>query len=161
MANKVLKTGNEIAIRIDEVFTTNEKYLVTPYTKPDGSQKFFGSFKFKDPDAAKATLKQGVDLAIMDLGVKQDTVFSGQYPKWKSDNYGQSLEVQNKVKFFKDKECTEEVNPLEIRDGVFSLEIHLKKTKDDGIFLVAARAILTSIESRYNDDLFEEDDLPF
>ena len=86
-----------------------------------------------------------------------DTIFDGQYPKWVEDSYGESLAVQNRIKFYKSLQSKELIDSEEIQDYVYALEIHLKKTKEDGIFLAVARAIATGAnESAYNDDLFND-----
>ena len=113
--------------------------------------------------------------AVKETGLN-DTVFYGQYPKWVEDQYGESLAVQNRVKFYRSVKSSDQVEDDKVQDYIYSLEVHLKKSKDGGVFLVVARAIATSRNSSaYNEELFEdfpdgdpdegieipEDDLPF
>ena len=48
MPNKIIKTNKGvISIRIDDVFTNNEKHLLVPYVdQSSGKERYFGSFKF-------------------------------------------------------------------------------------------------------------------
>ena len=157
MPNKIIKNNNVVSVRIDDVYTKNEKHLITPYVKPDGSENYFGSFKFLNPKDAQSTLKD----AVKQLG-GEDTIFGGQYPRWVEDEYGIQLKVGNRVRFFEGVNSTDEVNPLDIRDGVFSLELQLSKTKTDTIYLRVIRAIkLRNATPRFNNDLYDTDDLPF
>jgi hypothetical protein len=156
MPNKIIKTTKGvISIRIDDVFTSNEKHLLVPYIdQASGKERFFGSFKFLNPKEAKATLKEAVKM----LTGMEDTIFAGQYPKWEEDGfYGTSLKVNGRVKFFKELNSTELVPDLEVRNTVFSIEVHLTPTKNNNIYLSVVRAIATRpLEKKYNDDLFEE-----
>lgn len=164
MPNKIIETEKGVALRINNAYTNNEKHFVEPY-----EDRYFGSFKFIIPVEAKATLKEAVKLMRKD-GETQDTIFNGPYPKWIEDEYGTSLRVNGRVKFYKDIEAKEEVPANEIRNFIYALEIHLTKTKDGGIYLRVARAVVTGVSERYNDDLFKDetgkfnltdDDLPF
>ncbi len=165
MPNKIIKTEDGVSVRIDGVYTTNEKHLVTPFTNKDGKERFFGSFKFDNYSEAKETLKE----AVKQVGAKYDTIFSGTYPKIVTDNYGTALKIGNRVKFYKDVSSKEEVPDLYIRDFTYSIELHLSKTKKDEIFLRCPRAIVMGTkEPKHNDDLYEtdglevsDDDMPF
>jgi hypothetical protein len=167
MANKVIQKDNAVVLRIDDVYTTNEKHFVTPYGEKN---RYFGTIKFLNPKEAKATLKEAVKI-LTKQGV-EDTVFEGDYPKWVEDSYGVSLQVGNKVKFFKSFNTEETVPDLAIRDFIYAVEIHLTPTTEKNqIFLRMPRAIaLRASEPRYDDELFDEidvtldineDDLPF
>lgn len=157
MPNKIIKNGNVVSVRIDDVYTKNEKHLITPYVKPDGTESFFGSFKFNNPEEAKATLRD----AVKQLG-GEDTIFGGQYPRWETDEYGISLKVGNRVRFFEAVDSIEEVPPLEIRDNIYSIEIQLSKGKDEKTYLRVVRAIkLKAQQPRFNNELYEDSDLPF
>jgi hypothetical protein len=158
MPNKIIKTSTSVGVRIDNAYTTNEKHLVTPYVRPqDGKETFFGSFKFQNPKEARETLKD----AIQQLGA-QDTIFAGNYPKWIEDEYGIQLKVGNRVRFFEQIGSNQEVSPLEIRDNVYSLEIQLTPTKDNEVYLRVVRAIkIGATTPKFNDELFEDTDLPF
>jgi len=174
MANKAIKMDRGVAVRLDEVYTTNEKHLVSPYVDANtGAERYFGSVKFLQPKEAKKTMQEAVKMLGSEV---QDTVFSGQYPKWVEDNYGTSMNISGRLKFYTDTSCTKTVPDLDIRDYIYSLEVHLTPTKDNQIFLRGARAIaVRKSEGRYNDELFEEetkdgnltpidivdDDLPF
>ena len=153
MANKVLKHDNgSVSVRIDNVYTNNEKHFLVPY-----NDRYFGSFKFLEVKEAKETLKQ----AVKQVDGAEDTIFDGQYPKWIEDNYGTSLRVQGRVNFYKDITCQEKVEDVSVRDYIYSIEIHLTKTKNNEIFMRVARAIaLREADAKYTDELFE-DDLPF
>jgi hypothetical protein len=173
MPNKIIKSDKGVvSVRIDNAYTTNEKHLVLPFTDPtSGKERYFGSFKFLNNDEARNTLKE----AVKQLGKVQDTVFGGQYPKWITDAYGTQLKVSGRVKFFKEINSTEEVPQLNIRNFIYSLEIHLTPTKDGSIYLKVARAIVDRpSDDRYTDELFaekgkenlkgievEDEDLPF
>ena len=160
MPNKIIKTEKGVSVRIDDAYTTNERNLLVPYVKQDGTESFFGAFKFLDSKSAKQTLKDAVKL----LGA-EDTIFEGQYPKWVVDNYGTQLKVQNRVKFYANVASEEYVPDTEVRDNIYSLEITLSKTKDEKTYLRVARAIkLREAEPQYNDALYDDlgvDDLPF
>lgn len=149
MPNKIIVNDKGVVtVRIDGVYTVNEKHFVLPL-----NDRFFGSFKFTNPKEAKQTLKDAVKLSKL-----QDSIFEGQYPKWVEDNYGTSLKVNGKVKFFKGADTTEEVPDLEIRNFNYSIEIHLLPTKDKAIYMRVARAIvLGEAQSRYNNDLYKDD----
>ena len=158
MPNKVLKNESFVSVRLDDVYTNNEKHLILPYTKPDGTDSFFGSFKFLNPKEARATLKEAIKL----LGADEDTFFEGKYAKWIEDNYGIQLRVGNRVKFYSNVNSYETVPDLDIRNYIYSIELHLTKTKDNGVYLKVARAIsLRPSESKYVDSLYEENDSPF
>jgi hypothetical protein len=155
MPNKIIKSDKGVvSVRIDNAYTTNEKHFVLPYTDPaSGKERYFGSFKFLNPNEAKETLKE----AIKQLGKVQDTIFAGQYPKWINDSYGTQLKVSGRVKFFKEINSTEEVPQLSIRNFIYSLEIHLTPTKDGGIYIKVARAIADrQADDKYADELFTE-----
>jgi hypothetical protein len=159
MPNKIIKTEKGVSVRIDDAYTTNEKHFLVPYVKQDGTESFFGSFKFLDPKEAQKTLKD----AVKALGA-EDTVFEGQYPKWETDNYGSHLKVNNKVKFYQSVDSKETIPDLEVRDYVYSIEIQLSKTKDNQTYLRVARAIaLKETTPQFNDELYEDlkDDMPF
>ena len=158
MPNKIIKNDNVVSVRIDDAYTSNEKHLVVPYVRPyDSKESFFGSFKFLNPQDAKTTLKDAIKLLGAD-----DTIFDGQYPKWEIDNYGQHLKVGNRVKFYENIGSNVEVPDLQIRDNIYSLELTLSKTKDNGIYLRVARAIkLRAQESKFNDSLYDTEDTPF
>lgn len=160
-----------VSVRLDGAFVSNGKHLINPYIDDEENKRFFGNFKFRDMAETKALLKE----AVKETGLN-DTVFYGQYPKWVEDQYGESLAVQNRIKFYKSVKSSEQIEDNKVLDYIYSLEVHLKKSKDGGIFLVVARAIATSRnESAYNEELFEdfpdgdpdegieipEDDLPF
>lgn len=157
MPNKIIKTNKGvISIRIDDVYTKNEKHLLVPYIdQTSGKERYFGSFKFLNPKEAKATLKEAVKMLG---GGLEDSVFGGQYPKWEEDAfYGTSLKVNGRVKFFKELNSTELVPDLEVRNFVYSIEVHLTPTKNNNIYLSVVRAIATrQFESKFNDDLFAE-----
>ena len=166
MPNKVIKTDKSVSVRIDNVYVTNAKHFIEPYIR-DGEERFFGEVKFRNPNEAKATLKE----AIKQLGAGvQDTIFGGQYPKWIEDNYGNALKLSGRLKFATDLTGTEEVSPLSIKDFNFSLELSLFATKKNEVFLLPVRAIVIARnEYAGNDDLFNDDtsaditdaDLPF
>lgn len=166
MPNKIIVTEKgTVSVRIDNAYTTNAKHLVSPFTRTDGKEAYFGSFKFLDSKEAKATLKEAVKKL---KGVVEDSIFAGQFPKWTEDNYGQSLRVSNRVPFFKNLATLEKVEDLSIGDYIYSLELHLNLTKDGGVYLRLARAIaLRQADNKYNDELYaeedkkEEDGLPF
>jgi hypothetical protein len=157
MPNKIIKNDNVVSVRIDDAYTTNEKHLILPYVRKDGKESFFGSFKFLNAKDAYTTLKD----AVKQLGA-EDTIFGGQYPKWETDNYGSHLSVNNRVKFYEGVGTSQEIPDLQIRDNIYSLELTLSKTKDNGIYLRVARAIkLREQESKYNDALYDTEDTPF
>ena len=160
-----------VSVRLDGAYVSNGKHLINPYIDNEENKRFFGNFKFSNKAEAKALLKQ----AVNGTGLN-DTVFYGAYPKWIEDQYGESLAVQNRVKFYKSVKSSEQIEDDKVQDYIYSLEVHLKKSKDAGIFLVVARAIATSRNSNaYNEELFEDfpdgdpdegivipdDDLPF
>lgn len=163
MANKVMKTESGVVVRIDDCYTTNEKHFLTPFERLDGTSSFFGSFKFLRPQEAKQTLREAVKL----LG-SNDTVFEGEFPKWREDNYGTSLRVSNRVRFFQNIGMPEEVPDVKVRDFIYSIEIHLKPIKESGdTFLRVARAIaMRASDTGFNDDLYDDwtadqEDSPF
>ena len=130
MPNKIIKHDNAVSVRIDDAYTTNEKHLVLPYVRPqDGKESYFGAFKFLNPQAAQATLKD----AIKQLGA-EDTIFNGQYPKWITDNYGQHLKVGNRVRFYEEIGSSVEVPDLQIRENIYSLELTLSMRLADWRF---------------------------
>ena len=160
-----------VSVRLDGAYVSNGKHLINPYIDNEENKRFFGNFKFSNMAETKALLKQ----AVRETGLN-DTVFIGQYPKWVEDQYGESLAVQNRVKFYKSVKSSDQIEDDKVQDYIYSLEVHLKKSKDAGIFLVVARAIATSRNSNaYNEELFEDfpdgdpdqgieipdDDLPF
>ena len=160
-----------VSVRLDGAYVSNGKHLINPYIDNEENKRFFGNFKFSNMAETKALLKQ----AVKETGLN-DTVFYGAYPKWIEDQYGESLAVQNRVKFYKSVKSSEQIEDAKVQDYIYSLEVHLKKSKDAGIFLVVARAIATSRNSNaYNEELFEDfpdgdpdegivipdDDLPF
>lgn len=161
-----------VSVRLDGAYISNGKHLIEPYIDDEDNKRFFGNFKFLDNKATKDLLKQ----AVKETGLN-DTVFDGQYPKWVEDQYGESLAVQNRIKFYKSVKSTEQIDEDKVGDYIYSLEVHLKKSKDGGIFLAVARAIATARNTNaYNEELFEEfpegdpdteriqipdDDLPF
>jgi len=156
MPNKIIKTNKGVvSIRIDDVFTNNEKHLLVPYVdQTSGKERYFGSFKFLNPKEAKATLKEAVKM----LTGMEDTIFAGQYPKWEEDPfYGTSLKVNGRVKFFKELNSTELVPDLDVRSNVYSIEVHLTPTKNNNIYLSVVRAIASRpLEKKFNDDLFAD-----
>lgn len=156
MPNKIIKSDKGVvSVRIDDVYTTNEKHLITPFIDQKTKQeRFFGGFKFLNTKEAQATLKQ----AIAELGKGiTDTVFSGQYPKWVSDAYGVQLKVSGRVKFYKEINSVEEVPALDIRSYIYSIEVHLTATKNNEVYLRVVRAIVSrKAEEKYNNDLFSE-----
>ncbi len=155
MPNKIIKSDKGVvSVRIDNAYTTNEKHLVLPFTDKNGKERFFGSFKFLNPNEAKATLTE----AVKQLGKGiQDSIFGGQYPRWIVDQYGTQFKVSGRVKFFKELNSVEEVPQLDIRSFIYSLEIHLSPTKDGGIYVKVARAIATRpADEKYTDDLFDK-----
>lgn len=157
MPNKIIENKGFLSIRIDDVLVQNEKYFVNPYIRKDGTESFFGSFKFISPKEAKTTLQQ----AVKQLGA-EDTVFNGAYPKWVEDSYGISLKANNRVKFYNGIGSTEFVPDLNIRDYVYSIEIQLGKTKENKTYLKVVRAIaLGKTEETYSDDLYNDDNSPF
>ena len=160
-----------VSVRLDGAYVSNGKHLINPYIDNEENKRFFGNFKFSNMAETRALLKQ----AVNETGLN-DTVFYGAYPKWIEDQYGESLAVQNRVKFYKSVKSSEQIEDAKVQDYIYSLEVHLKKSKDAGIFLVVARAIATSRNSNaYNEELFEDfpdgdpdegieipdDDLPF
>jgi hypothetical protein len=152
---KIIK-GKEgvISLRLDGAYVTGGKYLVEKYVDEDtGKKRHFGNFKFDDPKTAKKIMQQAVQKSDY-----EDTIFYGDYPNWKDDEkYGESLSCQNRVKFYKSIKSGELVDNDDINDYIYSIEVHLKKSKEGGIFLVVARAIVTGKNDRaYNDDLFED-----
>jgi hypothetical protein len=171
MPNKIIKSDKGVvSIRIDGAYTTNEKHLLVPFVdEKTKKEKFFGSFKFLNPKEAKETLKE----AIKQLGKVEDSIFSGQYPKWEEHaTYGISLKVNGRVRFFLNLNSTETVPDLEVRNYIYSIEVHLTPTKDGKVYLSLVRAIATKkTENRYNNELFKGDntkgievadeDLPF
>lgn len=166
MPNKIIKSDKGVvSIRIDDVYTTNEKHLLIPFVdEKTKKERFFGSFKFLNAKEAKATLKE----AVKQLGKVEDTVFAGQYPKWEEHaQYGTSLKVNGRVKFFRSLNSTETISDLEVRNFVYSIEVHLSPTKDGKIYLSVVRAIAArKSEGSYNNDLFKgevvkDEDLPF
>jgi hypothetical protein len=159
MPNKIIKNDKVISVRIDDVYTTNEKHLITPYIRPeDRRESYFGSFKFLHPQEARATLKDAVKL----LGA-EDTIFGGQYPRWINDDWGHSLRVGNRVRFYQEIGSATLVPDSQIRDNIFSLELSLSKTKSNGIYLRVERAIRTGDREprKYNDSLYSTEDSPF
>lgn len=155
MPNKIIKTDKGVvSIRIDDVYTTNEKHLLVPFVdEKTGKERFFGSFKFLNVKDAKNTLKEAVKMLKA-----EDTIFGGQYPKWdEHPMYGTSLKVSGRVKFFRALNSVELVPDLEVKSNVYSIEVHLTPTKDNKIYMSVVRAIATRrLENRYNDDLFAE-----
>ncbi len=138
MAKIIKASDGVVSVRLDGAYTTNEKHFLEAYVNEEGKKSFFGSFKFLDPKEAKKPLKEAVKMSDY-----EDTVFDGQYPKWIVDDYGTSLNANNRVKFYKKFGSNELVPDEDVRDYIYSLEVHLKKSKDDGIFLVVARAIVS------------------
>lgn len=159
MPNKIIKSDKGvISIRIDDVFTSNEKHLLVPFVdEKTKKERYFGSFKFLNVKEAKATLKE----AVKQLGKVEDTVFSGQYPKWEEHTtYGTSLKVNGRVKFFRNINSTETVPDLEVRGFIYSIEVHLTPTKDGKVYLSVVRAIANrKSEGGYNNDLFKGDNV--
>jgi hypothetical protein len=171
MARIIKNETGLVSVRLDGAYVSNGKHLVDPYIDDEENKRYFGNFKFSNVAETKALLKK----AVKETGLN-DTVFYGPYPKWVEDQYGESLAVQNRVKFYKSIKSSEQIENDKVQDYIYSLEVHLKKSKDGGIFLVVARAIATSRNTNaYNDELFEEfqdgdpdegieipdDDLPF
>lgn len=159
MPNKIIKTDKGVvSVRIDGVYTTNEKHLLSPYIKEDGTEKYFGSLRFSNVQEAKKTLKEAVKM----VEGAEDTIFDGQYPKWEEDDqFGTSLKVNNRFKFYQGFETSETVPDLNVRDYVYAVEIHLSKNKENGIYMRVARAIAIGTTDRYIDDLFEDEFNPF
>lgn len=159
MPNKIIKSDKGVvSIRIDDVYTNNEKHLLVPFVdEKTKKERYFGSFKFLNTKEAKATLKE----AIKQLGKVEDTVFGGQYPKWEEHaTYGTSLKVNGRVKFFQNLNSTETVPDLEVRNFIYSIEVHLTPTKDGKIYLSVVRAIANrKTEGGYNNDLFKGDNV--
>lgn len=161
MANKIIVNDkNVVTIRIDGAYTLNGKHFYTPY-----QDRFFGSFKFQDPIAARQTLKDAVKLSGL-----TDTVFVGDYPKWQEDQFGKTLQLNGKMKFYKNFDLTEEIPYELVKDYIYSIEVHLNKMKDGTIYIVGRRAIaIEKREAMYNDDLYadeiitdaEKSDLPW
>lgn len=171
MARIIKNEAGLVSVRLDGAYVSNGKHLVNPYIDNEDNKRYFGNFKFTNMADTKTLLKE----AVKETGLN-DTVFYGAYPKWVEDQYGESLAVQNRIKFYKSVKSTDLVEDDKVQDYIYSLEVHLKKSKDDGIFLVVARAIATSRNSgAYNEELFADfpdgdpdegilipdDDLPF
>ena len=171
MARIIKNETGLVSVRLDGAYVSNGKHLINAYIDEEENKRFFGNFKFSNMAETKALLKE----AVKETGLN-DNVFYGQYPKWVEDQYGESLAVQNRVKFYKSVKSSEQIEDDKFQDYIYSLEVHLKKSKDGGIFLVVARAIATSRNSSaYNEELFEdfpdgnpddgieipEDELPF
>ena len=152
MARIIKADDGVVSCRLDNVYTVNEKHFLEPYVNDEDKKSYFGSFKFINPKEAKKVLKDAVRKSDWD-----DTVFDGQYPRWIEDEYGTSLNVNNRVKFYRKMGSSDLVPNDDVRDYIYSIEVHLKKSKDDGIFLVVARAIVSGRnENQYNDDLFDD-----
>jgi hypothetical protein len=166
MPNKIIKSDKGVvSIRIDDVYTGSVKHLLVPYVdEKTKKERFFGSFKFINPKQAKETLKEAVKMLT---GV-EDSVFSGQYPKWEEHaTYGISLKVNGRVKFFQNLNSVEQVPDLDVANNIYSIEVHLTPTKDKKIYLTVVRAIaMRKSENKYNNDLYKgeevkDEDLPF
>lgn len=154
----------KVVLRLDNAYCVNSKHLVEPYYDEKG-KRYFGSFKFEKPEEAKSLLWQASQL----LRPRENSIFYGNYPKWEEDaRYGVSLRVSNFVKFYKGL-TTETISPDEIADYIYSIEVHLSKTKDEGIFLLIPRAVASRKRpvTKYHDELFDDfvdlsnEDLPF
>lgn len=159
MPNKIIKNGNVVSVRIDDAYTTNEKHLLTPFVKPDGSQNFFGSFKFLKPKDAEATLRD----AVKQLG-SEDTIFGGEYPRWIEDEYGIQLKVGNRVRFFDGLGSTEEIANDDVRGNIYNLELQISATKENRTYVRVSRAIKDRpFEDKFNDELFDDivEETPF
>jgi hypothetical protein len=157
MPNKIIENKGFLSIRIDDVLVQNEKHFVSPYKRPDGTESYFGSFKFLSPKDAKTTLQQ----AVKQLGA-EDTVFNGAYPKWVEDSYGISLKVNNRVKFYTAIGSSDLVPDDQIRDFVYSIELQVSKTKENKTYLKVVRAIVIgNAQEPFSDDLYADDNSPF
>jgi hypothetical protein len=154
MPKIITKPDGTVTLRLDGAYVTNGRHLVEPYYNDDNEKRFFGNFKFIDPDQTAVLLAQAVEQSGL-----QDTVFEGEYPRWVEDEYGVSLKAQNRVKFYRHIKSKDQIDVDDLTDYIYAIEVHLKKrSKDsDEIWLNVARAIVTSQRSdAYEDDLFEE-----
>lgn len=150
---KIAIKKNEVVLRLDDVYTVNEKHLVEPFIREDGKKRYFGSFKFANPEKAEEDLKY----AVNKLFPPQDTVFYGDYPYWEIDEkYGVSFRVANRVKFFTDISCEKEIPENEIRNFYYTIEVHLILTKEGKILVLVPRAIALKERVIYENSLFED-----
>lgn len=173
MGNKIIENeSGVVSVRLDGAFVTNGKHLVEPYINEDNKKRYFGNFMFVKPDETEQTLREAVNIFVA-KGV-EDSVFEGQYPRWEEDEYGLHLNAQNRVKFFKTIDSSEQIPNNEITDYIYSIEVHLTEHKKGGIFLRVARAIAQKRKaSSFQNDLYDdfeqdledvaiaEDELPF
>ena len=91
-----------VSVRLDGAYVSNGKHLINPYIDNEENKRFLETLSFRNMAETKALLKQ----AVKETGLN-DTVFYGQYPKWVEDQYGESLAVQNRVKFYKSVKSSE------------------------------------------------------
>lgn len=157
MANKIIKTEKGVVtIRLEGAMAKNPQYLVESF---EDTGRYFGEFKFEDSEETKKTLIEAVKMLDVDSQAKTD-FFSGEYPKWiKDEKYGESLKASNRVHFYSNITSGAEIPNEKIKDYVYSLEVHLSKTKKDDIYLRIPRAIMSDVVTPFvNDDLFREDD---
>lgn len=174
MNKTIINKDGSISVKVEGVYVRgNGQYLVTPYKKDKSSGissseeenervSYFGSFGFNDPDAAKETMREAVD-SLSDFGF-EDTVFNGEYPKYKKDNYGVELKVNNRVKFYTDFSEKEEVPVEDLSEHVYSVEIlfkgfHSDKRDKNEILMRVIRCFATEERNSFekNDELFKEE----
>lgn len=162
MANKVIvdKERKTVYVRIDNAYTRNEKHFIEAYENNEGKKSFFGSFKFKEPAKAEKTLREAV--AVLEDWGQVDTIFESEFARWEDNNFGQTLNVGNRVKFYQGIKSKDKVPDDDIQDYIYSLEIQLSPHSKGGIYMRVARAIVQDKdETAYNNDLYTEEDLPF
>lgn len=149
----IIKKENFVAVRLDNAWTNNEKYLIAPKERENGTKGYFGDFKFKNPLEVKALLQKAVQVLCADCDFDvEDNVFEGPYPYWIYDDYGYKLKVQNRVKFYPNLLSSTLIPDDEIRKHNYSLEVHLSITKKNTIYLFVSRAIATSDYEAKSDD---------
>lgn len=159
MANKIIKNSdNSLSVRLDGAIIAGGKYLVEPFISADNKMRNFGSFRFVE-EAEKDAIKY-LKAAVNTLKPIEDTIFDGQYPIWsESIQYGNQLNVNNRVKFYEKINAENEIPANQIDDYKYALDLTISLTREEKLFVRVNRAIVMgNLTKKYNNDLFDEED---
>ena len=166
--HKVVKQKDQrVHVRLDKIVVKSAKYLFTPYEsqgvdengQPVINKRYFGTLGFQTTEA-ETEGRKALEEVVRLLAPKVDNIFSGNYPFWKVDQYGVGLQVSNTFKFFRSIDDKTPIPEDEVRNYVYSVEMHFSLLKKGSIYVHTARAIQTGEYIQYDNSLFF-DDLPF
>ena len=163
--HKVVKQNDQrVHVRLDKIIVKSEvsfhpmSHRIDENGQPVISKRYFGTLGFQT--TKRKPKEKSTRRSCRLLAPKVDNIFSGNYPFWKVDQYGVGLQVSNMFKFFRSIEDRTPIPEDEVKNYVYSVEMHFSLSKKGGIYVHTARAIQTGEYVHYDNSLFF-DDLPF